>query len=108
MSEPIKLLPEELNKITDIRRNYFNIQSAVGQIHLSRHNLNVQLENIDKQEYEIMEEYSKTQTAEQECGKSLQDKYGLGTLDIQNGSFIPSPKEETTTSVTEQTTEETA
>ena len=105
MSEPIKLLPEELNKITEIRRNYFNIQTAVGQVHLSRHNINTQLENLDKQEYEIMEEYSKTQTAEQDCVKGLQDKYGLGTLDIQNGSFIPSPKveEETATSVTEQT-----
>tara|TARA_Y100001973_G_C5107708_1_gene286019 strand:- start:501 stop:824 length:324 start_codon:yes stop_codon:yes gene_type:complete len=107
MSETIKLLPEELNKITDIRRNYFNIQTAVGQIHLSRHNLNTQLENLDKQEHEIMEEYSKTQTAEQDCVKGLQDKYGLGTLDIQNGSFIPSATEETT-SVTEQTTEKTA
>ena len=38
MSEPIKLLPEELTKITEIRKNYFNIQTAVGQIQLSKHN----------------------------------------------------------------------
>ena len=96
MSEPIKLLPEELNKITDIRKNYFNIQSAIGQIHLSRHNFESQLDALHEQEGEVMSEYKKTQEAEKEFIKSLQDKYGMGTLNIGDGEFVPAPKVETT------------
>ena len=95
MSEPIKLLPEELNKITDIRKNYFNIQSAIGQIHLSRHNFESQLDALHKQEGEVMSEYAKTQDAEKEFVQNLQDKYGMGTLNIGDGEFIPAPKQET-------------
>ena len=96
MSEPIKLLPEELNKITEIRRNYFNIQTAVGQIHLSRHNFEIQLDALHEQEKEVMSEYKKTQDAEKDFIKGLQDKYGLGTLNIGDGEFVPAPKTETT------------
>ena len=95
MSEPIKLLPEELTKITDIRRTYFNIQNAVGQLYLTRRNLEEQLNSIDDRESDVMEEYKKTQTAEQDTIKVLQDKYGMGTLDVENGNFIPSPTTET-------------
>ena len=94
MSEPIKLLPEELNKITDIRKNYFNIQSAIGQIQLSRHNFETQLDALHEQEGEIMSEYKKTQDAEKDFIKGLQDKYGLGTLNINEGEFVPAPKAE--------------
>ena len=104
MSEPIKLLPEELNKITEIRKNYFNIQTAVGQIQLSRHNFESQLDTLHVQEKEVMEEYTKTQTAEQEFIKSLQDKYGLGTLNIGDGEFVPAPKVESTTTTPEAKT----
>ena len=101
MSESIKLLPEELNKITDIRKNYFNIQSAIGQIHLSKHNFEKQLDSLYEQEKEVMDEYLKTQEAEKEFVQSLQDKYGLGTLNIGDGEFVPAPK--VATSETTQT-----
>ena len=34
--EEIKLTEEEITKITDIRKNYFNIQSALGQVELTK------------------------------------------------------------------------
>tara|TARA_Y100001973_G_C5155238_1_gene310338 strand:+ start:506 stop:805 length:300 start_codon:yes stop_codon:yes gene_type:complete len=96
MSEAIKLQPEELNKITDIRKNYFNIQSAIGQIQLSRYNFESQLDSLHEQEKEVMSEYAKTQEAEKEFITTLQDKYGMGTLNIGDGEFVPAPKVETT------------
>ncbi len=93
MSEPVKLLQEETEKIQNIRKNYFNIQSALGQIHLSRHNFHSQLETLDKQEQEVMTEYQKTQDAEKDFIKALQDKYGIGTLNIGDGEFIPGNSE---------------
>ena len=61
---------------------------------------------MHEQEKEVMGEYSKTQTAEKEFIQKLQDTYGLGTLNIGEGEFIPAPKAETvaTTTTTETTT----
>tara|TARA_R100001015_G_C4611764_1_gene167194 strand:- start:262 stop:549 length:288 start_codon:yes stop_codon:yes gene_type:complete len=93
MSEPVKLLQEETENITNIRKNYFNIQSAIGQIYLSRHNFQQQLESLDKQEAQIMAEYQKTQQGEKDFIKNLQEKYGVGTLNIADGEFLPSSPE---------------
>ena len=92
MPKAIKLKEEELNKIKNIRQTYFNIQNAIGQIHLSRLNFENQLDNLNKQEGQILEEYTNTQTAEREFVTTLQDTYGMGTLDIQSGEFSPSPE----------------
>ena len=39
-----------------------------------------------------MTEYKKTQTAEKDFIKNLQDKYGMGTLNIGDGQFVPTPQ----------------
>ena len=93
MSEVKKLSEEELKKVTDIRRNYLAIQNAFGQLHLSKMNLKKQLDNIDKNYESLTTEYEKTQQAEQDLVKSFQEKYGVGTLNIEDGSFIPAETE---------------
>ena len=103
MSEPIKLQQEEITKITEIRKNYFNIQNAIGQIHLTKLNLENQLDGMGKQEEQVLEEYKKTQTAEQEFVASLQKTYGLGTLDIRSGTFMPSDKQDSVDTDTPET-----
>jgi SMC interacting uncharacterized protein involved in chromosome segregation len=90
MSEIKKLEQNEIEAITNIRKNYFNIQNVIGQIHLSRNNLDKQLENLNIQEEQIMKEYTNTQNKEKEFVQSLQEKYGVGTLDIEKGEFISS------------------
>ena len=93
MAEPVKLEQEETENIKNIRKNYFNIQSAIGQIHLSRHNFQLQLESLGKQEEQIMAEYQKTQEGEKDFIQKLQEKYGVGTLNIADGEFLPSSPE---------------
>ena len=86
-----KLTQEELTKIQEIRKNYVNIQSAFGQLHLTRMNLEKQLDNIELIFNELTAEYEKTQNSERELVQSIQTKYGEGTLNIDDGSFTPSP-----------------
>jgi len=90
MPEEKKLTEDEVTKMTEIRKNYFNIQTAMGQVQLTKINLNEQLTLMDKQEGAIREEYAKTQAGERDLVKGLQDKYGVGTLNIENGTFVPS------------------
>jgi len=93
MSQVKKLTEEEIKKVTDIRKNYVTIQNGFGQLHLTKLNLKNQLKNIDSN-YEALEgEYTKTQEAEQDIVKTIQDKYGIGTLNIEDGTFTPSDTE---------------
>ena len=48
MSETKKLQQNEIEEVTNIRKNYFNIQNALGQIFLTRRNTQLQLENLDR------------------------------------------------------------
>ena len=87
MSEEKKLSTEELEKVKDIRKNYITIQNAFGQLHLTKLNLEKQLNNIDANYESLTDEYEKTQDAERTLIKSIQDKYGVGTLNIEDGTF---------------------
>ena len=53
-------------------------------------NLRNQLEQIDVNFNTLQEEYTKTQDAERTLVKDIQDKYGQGTLNIEDGTFSPS------------------
>ena len=89
MSEVKKLSEEEIKKVTDIRRNYLAIQNGFGQLYLSKMNLEKQLDSIDKNYESLTSEYEKTQQAEKDLVQSFQDAYGVGTLNIEDGTFTP-------------------
>tara|TARA_Y100001973_G_scaffold3996_1_gene5792 strand:- start:5171 stop:5455 length:285 start_codon:yes stop_codon:yes gene_type:complete len=82
-----KLTQEELTQIQEIRKNYVSIQNAFGQLHLTEMNLTKQLSAIEGNRNELTAEYEKTQNAERELVTSIQDKYGVGTLNIDDGTF---------------------
>ena len=89
MSETKKLTTEELQKVKDIRQNYVAIQNAFGQLHLTKLNLEKQLKGIDENYESLSTEYDKTQNAERTLVQSFQEKYGVGTLNIEDGTFTP-------------------
>ena len=89
MSEIKKLTEEEITKVKSIRKNYVDIQNAFGQLHLTKLNLEKQLSQIDSNYASLTTEYEKTQTAETDLVKSIQDTYGVGTLNIEDGTFSP-------------------
>mgnify|MGYP003124741317 CR=1 FL=1 len=89
MSEIKKLTEEEIKKVQDIRKNYITIQNAFGQLHLTKLNLEKQLQTIDENYNSLNNEYEQTQTAEKDLITSIQDKYGIGTLNIEDGTFTP-------------------
>jgi len=90
MSETKKLSSEELKKVTDIRKNYVSIQNAFGQLHLTKINLEKQLKGIEDNYETLSTEYDNTQNAERTLVQSFQEKYGIGTLNIEDGTFTPS------------------
>ena len=62
----------------------------MGRIAIRRRNVNVQ---IDSDEEKLEEQHDNLVEKENELYKSLQEKYGDGTIEPTTGEFIPSEEE---------------
>jgi|TARA_B110000967_G_scaffold131439_1_gene134219 hypothetical protein len=92
MAKAIKFTEEELKSLQELQGTYNQITLAMGQISLSRLGL-------DGQEEQLKSTLLDTRTKENELAKSLTEKYGKGTLNIDNGEFTPETTPETTKKV---------
>ena len=96
MSEVKKVTDEELNAIKDLGTKYNQISTALGQLRVQRLILNQQLEQIEKAEESLENDYVSNQEREQTLVKNLNENYGTGTLNPQTGEFtVTQPQEKT-------------
>jgi hypothetical protein len=91
MAKKQKLTKEELEQISSIRNEASQIFFDLGRIAIRRRNVNVQ---IDSDEEKLEEQHDNLVEKENELYKSLQEKYGDGTIEPTTGEFIPSEEEE--------------
>ena len=70
-----QLTPEELQQVK-------NLQDQVQQATL-------QLGNLEIKKIQLKESILKLQQTEEQLAKSLSNKYGVGTLDIDTGKITP-------------------
>ena len=91
MADAIKFTEEELKSLQELQGTYNQITLAMGQLSLSRIGL-------DAREEALKATLAETQTKENELAKSLTEKYGKGSLNIETGEFTPTEEasEETT------------
>ena len=88
MADAIKFSEEELQSLQELQRTYQQITLALGQLSVSKYAL---VEREDSLKQALLD----TKTKENELAKSLTEKYGKGTLNIETGEFTPTPKETT-------------
>ena len=79
---PIKFTGEELKQLKDLQTKVDQIIISLGQISLQR-------TQLDKLEESTKNEFSTLKQQEVTLGESFSKKYGVGTLDINSGEFIP-------------------
>jgi hypothetical protein len=72
----------DLDTIRGLQSKLDEITIKLGQISIQK----IQLENAES---ELKSEFFKTQAEETKLAKTLSDKYGVGTLDIESGKFTP-------------------
>ena len=89
MAENSKLEKTEIEEIKNIQTKYLQIQQGIGQIRVSLIKLEQQKELLIGAENDLNSQFVDAQKNEQEFVKSLSDKYGNGTLDLDNELFIP-------------------
>ena len=88
MAKAIKFTEEELKSLQELQGTYNQITLAFGQLSLSRLGL-------DSQEEQLKTTLADTRTKENELAKSLTEKYGKGSLNIDTGEFTPETTPET-------------
>ena len=57
-------------------------------------NLERQIQNIDEVEHQLEQNWEENRKTESELVKSLNEKYGAGSLNPTTGEFIPQPTQE--------------
>lgn len=85
--ETAKLSTEELEKLQGIQQKNAALINELGQISLSKINIKSREENAEKFLQELREE-------EQVIAKGLEEKYGIGTINLDKGEFIPTPTQD--------------
>ena len=88
-NKSIKFTEEEVQSLQNLQRTYQQITLAFGQLAVSK----LALEERDANLKDMLAD---TKGKENELAKSLTEKYGKGSLNIETGEFTP----------TEETSEE--
>ena len=83
-----KLTQEELQSIGELQQKNNAVVAELGQIELTRMAVESRRANAEAYLAELRKE-------EEEFGKTLSDKYGAGSIDLESGEFVPAPAEET-------------
>jgi len=92
--ESVKFTDEELQSLQELQNTYASISTQFGQLKVSRMNLERQMENLDEMEDNLEKAWEENRQTESDLVKSLNEKYGAGSLNPQTGEFIPQPTQE--------------
>lgn len=80
MSDIKKLTTEELESVKSIKNEYTNLALALGE-------LEIQSANIAKEKQRLLNNQSELTEKEIELSKTLTEKYGNGTIDLETGEI---------------------
>ena len=92
--EPVKFTDEELSSLQELQNTYASISTQFGQVKVSRINLERQMYSLDEMEENLTKDWETNRQTESELVKSLNEKYGAGSLNPTTGEFIPQPTQE--------------
>lgn len=77
-----KLTEEEIKDIKDLQSTRNNIIVELGNLEAYFFDISLKKADLQKQLGELTER-------DQKLGKELSDKYGVGSIDLEKGEFIP-------------------
>ena len=91
MSETKKFTPEELQQLSDLRKQYEAKILEFGQLELEVMLTEQHVEELKKAKIQLQQSYKDLQEQERNLLETLNMKYGSGTVDVATGEFIPNP-----------------
>lgn len=91
MADVVKLTDEELNSIRAIQDGYATVTAKFGHVEVQKMLIQKQLDAMETLKVELAKEYGELELSEQKIHDSIVEKYGEGSVNIENGTFTPSP-----------------
>ena len=77
-----KLTQEEIDNLNNLKKSYAELTSMVGNVEIQIMTLNLQKDQSKNNLFQIQQEEIK-------LAKELEEKYGNGSISLENGEFIP-------------------
>lgn len=84
-----KLEKTDIDLMTDIRMQYQDNNLKLGMISSDEYLINQQLKQVENAKSECFEKLNVLRVEEQKIIKDLEDKYGEGQINLEEGIFIP-------------------
>ena len=92
--EQIKLDEKELKEIQTIKEDNSRLTVDFGKIKLDLIMVKAKLMELEKLESDMEAKFKGNMTKERKTIDKLNKKYGEGSIDLANGMFTPTPKED--------------
>ena len=89
MSQPIKFTQQELDSLKSIQLSFQENIMSFGQLYLDKMTLDEKIKELSRVESDLRSKYEKIQKDEDEWLNSITTKYGEGSLNLKDGTFIP-------------------
>jgi hypothetical protein len=92
MPNEIKFTPEEITEITNLGTKYQQIIFKFGELYMERMEIDAAFKKMSETEKQLRLDYGNIEKEEQSILDKLTTKYGEGSLNLDNGTFIPTQK----------------
>lgn len=84
-----QLTQEELQQVQELQSQYSKLYFEVGELEVQKRIFQENLNNIEEQQKYLFLDLKKIQEKETSFAQGLNEKYGKGTININNGEIIP-------------------
>lgn len=92
MSESIKFTEDEISEIKLLQRKFQEKVFEFGKFRLERMQLLNLVKKLEERESKAEQEYGQLEHMESSLLEKLTKKYGEGSLNLEDGTFIPVEK----------------
>jgi predicted nucleic acid-binding Zn-ribbon protein len=82
-----KFTEQEMQSIKEVQEEYSKVGVQLVQIKLARKSSEDYLKQLEEQESAITQTILELSEKEKEIADALNDKYGVGSLDMESGEF---------------------
>ena len=83
MSEKKVLSKEEISELKELKETFSNLTEVSGVVEMQHYNIQIKKEQLKSS-------LLKLQQKEGELAKTLEEKYGQGSISLETGEFLPS------------------
>jgi adenylate kinase len=84
-----KLAKADIESITNIQGQFTECTNTLGLLQIDEKTINNQLLMLEEKKNETFQKLDELRNQEQELFNSLQEKYGQGQINLQEGTFTP-------------------